>query len=545
MTRHVEPELRHGIDRLLVRGKRLFGWGWVAHRTHGIESVSLVLGDAHGEQRLPVTYGLGRDDVQKAYPALTNARASGFVVTGYIARVPVRTVTLELTYADGSRDRVDATGALEASARGRRRLRELAWLGRAVWRRLGHGDIAGIVRRARAQNYGAPSLDVADIVRKLVGEQGRSTRHASLVFDHSMGGGANLYRNGLVDERLAAGATVLLCSYNLPTLDYRLHVRRPGEEEAIYRIDSFVALEQLLRDAPVDEIFVNSPVSFDEPLVFVEWAAAMRAEHRHLRLVVAVHDYFPVCPSFVLLNADGRYCGIPDLSTCADCLSRHRASYVMLSPPTKIGPWRALWGRCLDMADEVRCFSESTRALLLRAYPDLDRARITVIPHRVDFALSRTPRLDHRARLAIGVVGHISTQKGAAIVTSIVERLDRESDDARVVVIGTLDAAPASARLTVTGPYARQDLGTLVEANGVNMILVPSICPETFSYATEEMIRLAMPIVAFDLGAPAERLRRYPRGRLCRDVSADAALATIRDYRAELAMQPVAVPAAP
>ena len=46
MTRHQESELRYGVDRLLVRGKRLFGWGWAAHPARAIESMSLCLGDA-------------------------------------------------------------------------------------------------------------------------------------------------------------------------------------------------------------------------------------------------------------------------------------------------------------------------------------------------------------------------------------------------------------------------------------------------------------------------------------------------------------------
>ena len=37
---------------------------------------------------------------------------------------------------------------------------------------------------------------------------------------------------------------------------------------------------------------------------------------------------------------------------------------------------------------------------------------------------------------------------------------------------------------------------------------------------TEEMIRLELPIVAFDLGAPGERLRGYRNARLCAEVSA-------------------------
>jgi hypothetical protein len=46
---------------------------------------------------------------------------------------------------------------------------------------------------------------------------------------------------------------------------------------------------------------------------------------------------------------------------------------------------------------------------------------------------------------------------------------------------------------------------------------------------------LGGPIVAFDLGAPAERLRDYPLGRLCAEVSARAALDTLSTFHDELA----------
>ena len=87
-------------------------------------------------------------------------------------------------------------------------------------------------------------------------------------------------------------------------------------------------------------------------------------------------------------------------------------------------------------------------------------------------------------------------------------------------MIGTLDIPVRSERLEVTGNYRRDDLVDLIEAHRINMFFFPSVCPETFSYVIEEMILLDVPIVAFDLGAPGERLRDYPKARLCRDVSA-------------------------
>jgi hypothetical protein len=540
MSEHKERELQYNVDRLVSNGKRVFAWGWVAHPAHAIEEVALLLEGDGWQTRLPASSGLVRDDVAGAFPRLRNAGASGFVATGFALRQPLRKVILHLRFDDRDELELDVTKATETRVAHHRKLDELRWLARAVWRRLRRGDIRGIVRRARAQNYSAPSLDDLGVVDGLLPDL-RGDRAVSIVFDHNLGGGANQYRRALIDERLAGGVTVLLCTYNLPTLDYRLQVCQPGGGGPIFRISSFLGLERLLGEAPVRELFVNSPVSFDEPLVFADWISTMRAGNPGARLTFAVHDYFSVCPSFVLLDADGKYCGIPDVSECAACLKRHRARYVALSPPTEMGAWRALWGRCMRASDEVRCFSNSTRQLLLRAYPDLDPGRISVIPHRVDYLPSRLPRLDHAAPLVIGIIGHISEQKGALVIGEMLARLERDHPDVRVVVIGTLDVALKSDRLRVTGSFRHEDLVELIETSGINMFFFPSICPETFSYVTEEMMLLGLPIVAFDLGAPGERLRGYGKARLCGEVSSRAALATLVAFHEELAANEIPV----
>jgi len=531
-------DLQFGVDRLVTNGRRIFGWGWVAHPTHAIAEVALLLDGDGWQKRLPVHFGLVRPDVERVFPLLRNAGSSGFVVTGYPPRHPARKLVLELRFDDGERLLLDITHAVESRQEGHRKFREILWLARAAGRRLRHGDLRGIVRRARAQNFRAPSLDDVDAVQRVL--PGLASGPAlCVVFDHNLGGGANQYRQQLIAQRLGSGVAVALCTYNLPTLDYRLQVFQPAGGEEVYRISSFLGLEPILERAPVTEIFLNSPVSFDEPLVFADWIAAMRAAHPKARLTFAVHDYFAACPSFVLLDADGRYCGIPDVTVCATCLPRHQARYVALSPPTEIGPWRALWGRCLAAADEVRCFSDSTRRLLLRAYPNLAADRISVIPHQVDFVPSRLPAVDHSGPLVVGVIGQISEQKGALVVKEMLDVIDREHLDIRVVVIGALDVPVKSERLRVTGPYRHDELVGLIEANGINLLLFPSVCPETFSYVTEEMIRLELPIVAFDLGAPGDRLRGYGKARLCEEINARSALATLVEFHAQLAAQEI------
>lgn len=540
-----ETGFRHAIDRLALRGRRLFGWGWVADQGQAIESLALTVAGEGWQRKLPVTYGLARPDVAAAWPGLPGSGASGFVVTGYVDTPAVRSIMLELRYAGGEARTIDVTLAAERDATGRsRRIRSLRYLAGALARRLGRGDLRGIVRRAAAQNYHASSLDEGSVLRALIARLGGAARIV-IVFDHNMGGGANVYRRTVIADRVAAGAEVLLCTFNFPTLDYRVEhfapARRAGHTEertevaGIYRARSYLALEPVLEAVAVDELFVNSVVSFDEPLPFAEWLTGLRSAKPELRLTIAVNDYFAVCPSFTLINDRGRYCGIPALSECERCLASHRASWMALSPPSTIGPWRAIWGRCLATADEVRCFSESSRGLLLRAWPGFAEAKLSLVPHRVDYTPKRLPSIDRQGPLAIAVVGQISVQKGAEVVRDLVARADRERLPLRVVVIGTLDLCVDSKRLTVTGPYRREDLVDLIEAHRINMVLFPSICPETFSYVVEELMRLALPIVAFDRGAPGERLRRYPQARLCREADPGAALEAMIAWHREWA----------
>jgi glycosyltransferase involved in cell wall biosynthesis len=516
-------QVAHNIDRLVLNGSRVFGWGWVAHPAKPVSTVHLRVAGDGGEARLPADYGLSREDVEKAFPDLVGARTSGFIVTGFAKSSENAKMMLEVDFADGTRSTVDVSSHAERLYEKARKRRMVSWLAKSVWRRVKRGDFAGLLQRAKAQGLSAPSIGDAGIVDELLPHL-EGARGVMIVFDHNMGGGANQYRERVVKARVAAGDAVILCTYNLPTLDYRLHLMRPDAVPRTWRASTFVALENVLDKFDTAELFVNSPVSFDEPLLLADWLARMKSDYPRAKLVVTAHDYLAVCPSFVLLDADGRYCGIPDISVCDACLKRHDASFVALSPPTEMGAWRALWGRCLAAADEVRCFSEASRKLLLRAYPQLPAARLTVIPHAIDFVPARKPRVDPAAPLVVGVIGEISVQKGAQVVEQMLERIEAESLDVRIVVLGLLHSARKSARLTVTGPYRRDDLVDLVETHGINMFFFASIWPETFSYVVGEMMALGLPIVAFDMGAPAERLRSYPLARLSPSANGAAAL---------------------
>jgi glycosyltransferase involved in cell wall biosynthesis len=527
-------ELRFGIDRLVVSGRRLFGWGWLAHPGRVVHEVHLGVRGDGWRKRLAAQSGILREDVREAFPRLEGARFAGFVVTGYVPDPQIRGLSLEATYDDGSSEVFEVGTAVEVNEAARASRYTLARLWRALLRRLRSGDWRALFSRPDSANASLPSLDDRDGASVLA-ETLSGARDIRIIFDHDMGGGANQYRREAVARWAAEGTAAVLCTYSLPALDYRIRILVANETERELRAPSFVALEPLLQDARVSELFVNSPVSFGEPLVFADWLARMKARRPQLRLTLTAHDYFPVCPSFVLLNSEGRFCGVPDVAECERCLARHTAAHVAFSPPTTITAWRESWGRALAAADEVRFFSEASRALFVRAYPELAAGvTTTVVPHRVEFA-PRRPRVSHAGTLVIGVAGKLNFQKGAHVVAEMARRIERDAIDARIVVLGALEIPARSPRLEVTGPYAPEDLPRLVEEHGINLFFFPSIWPETFSYVVAEIGALGVPIVAFDLGAPAERLRSNPLARLVGRVDADAALDTLLEFHRGLA----------
>jgi glycosyltransferase involved in cell wall biosynthesis len=88
-----------------------------------------------------------------------------------------------------------------------------------------------------------------------------------------------------------------------------------------------------------------------------------------------------------------------------------------------------------------------------------------------------------------------------------------------------------------TGSYERSELVEKIEGSGANVFLFPSVWPETFSYVTQELMCLDVPIVCFDLGAPAERVRQYAKGWVIPLAHADVILDDIISFHDAIILQ--------
>ena len=122
-----------------------------------------------------------------------------------------------------------------------------------------------------------------------------------------------------------------------------------------------------------------------------------------------------------------------------------------------------------------------------------------------------------RARTRVCVVGAISADKGYDVLLAAAADAAQRRLPLEFVVVGhTCDDERllATGRAWVTGEFAAAEAEELIRAQAADLAWLPSIWPETWCYALSDAWQAGLNVVAFDVGAPAERIRTTGRGWL-------------------------------
>lgn len=357
------------------------------------------------------------------------------------------------------------------------------------------------------------------------------------IIDHQWGGGANDYRTIHIQKYLQAGQAVLLATYSKHSGLVELEAMH-GSERLRFTAGNLRELEDS-RFPRLNRIIVNEVISWmagpagtsagsigDTVRVVGQIVGLARTHHAAAEYLF--HDFFSVCPSLNLLDKNNRFCGIPSsLKKCAACLKKNPNLGGRLPEGFTIDKWRADWNELIVHADKLVFFSDSSRRLVERAYP-LRSDQVEIAPHTPLIEYISPIRIPREGGMTIAVVGIIGKHKGADLVIDLAKLLLIRDPSARVVVIGEIEADHIPSNMRVSGKYVREKLPELLEQYQATVGFISSICPETFSYVTQELMALRLPLVCFDLGAPAERIARWEHGLIAPEVNAESAIETLR-----------------
>jgi glycosyltransferase involved in cell wall biosynthesis len=235
---------------------------------------------------------------------------------------------------------------------------------------------------------------------------------------------------------------------------------------------------------------------------------------------VHIHDYAWLCPRVSLVGAYSRYCGEPDLAACEACVADLGH---FLQEEITVGALRARSARFLAGARQIVTPSDDTGVRIKRHFGGLSPV---TAPHEDDTAIrpaakcldnQYTIRNEVNGRLRVCVVGGIGVHKGYDVLLACARDAARRNLALEFVVVGnTIDDGRllATGRIFVTGGYQPDEAVGLILAQRAALGFVPSIWPETWCLGLGDIWRAGLAAAAFDIGAPAERIRRSGRGFL-------------------------------
>ena len=227
-------------------------------------------------------------------------------------------------------------------------------------------------------------------------------------------------------------------------------------------------------------------------------------------ITYVLHDYACVCPRITFLGPELAYCGEPtDAETCRTCIAR---AGTRSSENIDVLDLRARSTAEFAAAAQVIVPSRDMARRLRRYFPALQPV---VAEPEDDSHHHILPRQNTVTECVAVVIGAISVDKGFHVLRACAEDAARRALPLRFRLVGMSvddEALLATGRIFVTGRYTGAEAETLVREQAGQVAFLPSLVPETWNFALSTAWAAGLPAVVFDLGAPAERLRRSGHG---------------------------------
>jgi glycosyltransferase involved in cell wall biosynthesis len=331
----------------------------------------------------------------------------------------------------------------------------------------------------------------------------------------------------------AAGETVEIFSGSIewrPAFEVVRDEQGPVPVVRAHRHDLFFERWDKLHNPFVEGAFSSWLDEFRPDFVHLHhWARLSTAlvaccHSRGVPVAVSLHDLFPSCPRYHRVREDLSFCTVPaSPQACRGCAPRWR-----FQGDAEIDASVTAFAR--DMREELAAADEllvptAGHGERLLDWMGLKRA-VTVVPPASSVALAPATRpLERRVAgtgdpLRVGTFGHLHPLKGVEVLLDALSRLPPEVPveahvwgEAPTPEMAEALRQRASARPVVWyGRYRPEDLSQAP----IDVVVLPTLCAESYSFALDEACALGVPVLATELGALVDRatgrVRLFPRG---------------------------------
>jgi len=225
---------------------------------------------------------------------------------------------------------------------------------------------------------------------------------------------------------------------------------------------------------------------------------------------VYIHDYSWICPRLTLIDGTHGYCGEPAIAVCESCIATNGSS---LGESLTVAALRKRSARWLAAARQVVV----PTGMSAGGWRDISRTqgRRWFRGSLISACRSRRRCSARRVRpvwrssvpsASIRAMRFCSTAHATAAAASFPSNLSS------LAIAKTTRPCSRPARPSSRARYREDEVADILRRESPDLVFFPGVAPETWCYALTHAMRSGLPIVGFDRGAVAERLRKFDRG---------------------------------
>lgn len=265
---------------------------------------------------------------------------------------------------------------------------------------------------------------------------------------------------------------------------------------------------EILMDYNINLIHIMHLIlhSFDLPYV---------AKKLGIKTVLSFHDFYFICPNYVLINENGKYCD----AICSQNKKNCKLEWNIFDDINfkEILPiWRNEVENLFNNIDIFISTSDFVKNLYLSTYPNKDvinSSNFIILEHGQDFVtkmedLFEIPSDDKPLKI-VCPSNHINTIKGLGIIKCLKE-LDKDNE----LEFHFLGNAPDFLKEygVIHGTYERDKFYKMIEKINPSFVGIFSIWPETFCYTISEAWSCNIPVIGTNIGVIQERIKNNDGG---------------------------------
>lgn len=229
------------------------------------------------------------------------------------------------------------------------------------------------------------------------------------------------------------------------------------------------------------------------------------AKEKNVHSIITLHDFYCLCPTINMLYMMEKCCIDDKNKNCKKCLSNK-----LNVQNDIVSSWQSDWKNFLKDFDKIIVPSSNTKKYVNKYFKDLN---IDVIEHGIDIRKSNYKSVIDEKQFNVAFVGVMAKHKGGKILEELIKKCNNSKVKFHLFGISEFESLDNNKKNYIYhGKYKRDNLSQLLMDNKINLICSFSIWPETYSYTLTEEIASGIPVLAFDIGAVGDRVKKHGFG---------------------------------